>query len=186
MKLELETATAFSEEMIRNLESKVLKVEVSGEIRRKIQEVNTVSLVVIPRQGVPFIEKGDSVVIENGIGEEEHLWKLGGIICRPIGGSRTHAKMETLEDKITIELWIARIHSYAPEFTPGNFGSVLLYSTGPDEHRNHIVSRANHLGLTWEWQDGIRDETGVIRAGETEKEIYSALKLDFVEPEDRG
>jgi DNA polymerase/3'-5' exonuclease PolX len=185
MTLELEAATAFSEEMIRNIESKVLKVEVSGEIRRKCSEVNTVSLVVIPRQGVPFIEKGDSVVIENGVGEEEHLWKLGGIVCRPIDGSRTHAKMETIEDKITIELWIARMHFYQPVFTPGNFGSVLLYSTGPDKHRNHIVSRANHLGFTWEWQHGISDAKGLTLAGETEKEIYSALKLDFVEPEER-
>ena len=61
------------------------------------------------------------------------------------------------------------------------FGSALQYFTGSKEHNIVLRKIAIEKGLKL-------SEYGLFRgskmiAGKTEKEIYSALKMDYIEPE---
>ena len=70
------------------------------------------------------------------------------------------------------------------ESTPGNWGSVLLCRTGSRQHNIYLVERAKSLGLVWNPYRGVLDNGRVI-ASETKEEIFAALKLDFIPPQNR-
>jgi DNA polymerase/3'-5' exonuclease PolX len=182
--MKLETAQAFAESILELLRQRVLKAEITGAIRRQLPEVNDIEFVILPRRGTAWIERGDFVVVQDDIGEDETIYSIAGIPCRPLDGSRWKLQVETVHDKIPMVFHIAKERDYA-QAVPGNFGSIQMLTTGPEAHLNRILGRAIHLGLTWEKERGITNNIGHVTAGETETEIYAALKLDYVEPEDR-
>ncbi len=68
--------------------------------------------------------------------------------------------------------------------TPTNFGSLMVCRTGSKEHNIYLCQRAESLGMRWNPYHGVF-ERGKCIACETEEEIFTALQLDFVEPEKR-
>jgi DNA polymerase (family 10) len=63
------------------------------------------------------------------------------------------------------------------------FGAALLYFTGSKEHNVALRTRAVKMGLTLNEYALSTISTGRSVARATEKEIYSRLGLDFIEPE---
>lgn len=174
-----------AEIMVERLAPRVLKVEIAGDVRRKAEDVEVLALVIVPRPGEPFMEKGVALEMEDNIGEMKKYWRIADILCEPLSANSTHAVMKPVDGEILIRIHVARTHSYSPTFTPGNFGAVLMFETGPLDFNMRLAGRAAHLGLEYAGTEGVKDANGIVIASETEKEIFSALKMDFVEPEDR-
>lgn len=174
--LPLKQVRALAESICERLEGRVLKIEIAGAIRRGRPVVGGIELVLLPRPGWPFIAKGEIVHLKDGVGGLEKFWRLADILCSPKGGGENYGVMETVNGRIQINLWVA---------TPGNFGTLLLYRTGSKKHNLFLCNRAKGLGLHWNPNKGVIDADGNIIAAETEKDVFRALKLKYITPEDR-
>ncbi|HTR47992.1 MAG TPA: DNA polymerase/3'-5' exonuclease PolX [Verrucomicrobiae bacterium] len=64
-----------------------------------------------------------------------------------------------------------------------SFGAALMYFTGSKEHNVALRGRANEMGWTLNEYALTTLKGGKVVAGKTEEEIYSKLKLDYIEPE---
>jgi len=64
-----------------------------------------------------------------------------------------------------------------------SFGAALMYFTGSKEHNVALRGRANGMGWTLNEYALTTLKGGKVVASETEENIYSKLKLDFIEPE---
>src|SRR5208282_4696212 len=64
-----------------------------------------------------------------------------------------------------------------------SFGAALLYFTGSKEHNVALRGRANGMGWTLNEYALTTIKGGKVVAGKTEAEIYSKLKLAYIEPE---
>jgi DNA polymerase (family 10) len=69
--------------------------------------------------------------------------------------------------------------------TPSNFGSLLLCRTGSKGHNVFFIEKAKARGLTWNPYHGVFDPQIGCIASATEEDIFSALGLEFVIPEQR-
>jgi DNA polymerase (family 10) len=64
-----------------------------------------------------------------------------------------------------------------------SFGAALLYFTGSKEHNVVLRGRAKDMGWTLNEYALTTLKGGKFVAGKSEEEIYSKLKLDYIEPE---
>ncbi len=64
-----------------------------------------------------------------------------------------------------------------------SFGAALCYFTGSKEHNIHIRELAKKKGLKINEYGVFNENNGECIAGKTEKEVYKALGLEFIEPE---
>jgi len=64
-----------------------------------------------------------------------------------------------------------------------SFGAALMYFTGSKEHNVALRGRANTMGWTLNEYALTTLKGSKVVAGKTEEEIYSKLKVDFIEPE---
>ena len=64
-----------------------------------------------------------------------------------------------------------------------SFGAALMYFTGSKAHNVALRGRANDMGWTLNEYALTTLKGGKIVAGKTEEEIYSKLKLAYIEPE---
>ncbi|MGH9756361.1 MAG: DNA polymerase/3'-5' exonuclease PolX, partial [Candidatus Acidiferrales bacterium] len=64
-----------------------------------------------------------------------------------------------------------------------SFGAALLYFTGSKEHNVALRGRANDMGWTLNEYALTTLKGGKVVAGKTEAEIYTKLKLEYIEPE---
>ena len=64
-----------------------------------------------------------------------------------------------------------------------SFGAALLYFTGSKEHNVALRGRAHDMGWTLNEYALTTLKGGKVVAGKTEEEIYSKLKLEYIEPE---
>jgi DNA polymerase (family 10) len=64
-----------------------------------------------------------------------------------------------------------------------SFGAALLYFTGSKAHNVALRGRANDMGWTLNEYALTTLKGGKVVAGKTEEEIYSKLKLAYIEPE---
>ena len=66
---------------------------------------------------------------------------------------------------------------------PESFGAAMQYFTGSKAHNVALRQRALKMGYTLNEYSLARLEDEQLVAGQSEEEIYSALKLDFIPPE---
>ncbi|MBI2815376.1 MAG: DNA polymerase/3'-5' exonuclease PolX [Acidobacteria bacterium] len=66
---------------------------------------------------------------------------------------------------------------------PENFGAALQYFTGSKEHSVALRTRAKRMGLQLNEYGLFRVSANARVAGRTEKEVYGALGLAYIEPE---
>lgn len=68
--------------------------------------------------------------------------------------------------------------------TPENYGAMLIYFTGSKEFNINVRARAKKRG--WVLNEyGLFDADETLIAGKTEKEVFDALGLEYVEPRNR-
>ena len=167
----LDKADRLAAKIVKELAPFCDQIEVAGSIRRRRPFVNDIDLVVLPKRG-----------------QEEKLRERCRLNATVI---RTGPQMMELRlglgitQSYQVDLWIA--HPPAEDLlakAPTNFGSLLLCRTGSKEHNIWLVTHAKLKGLKWNPHHGVFSGDHLI-ASATEAEIFAALDLPFIKPEER-
>ncbi len=87
---------------------------------------------------------------------------------------------------VQIDIFFARGET-ADMFTPkpGNWGALMVCRTGSKEHNIYLCQHAQRLGMRYAPYDGVYDIHNKLVASNSEVEIFDALRLDYIRPEDR-
>lgn len=148
------------------------KIEIAGSIRRARPEVGDLDLVILPQPGQLAAIKArcasKCAVVRDG--EQNCIYRL------------------TLSDRteFQIDVFFARpAVADLLNVAPGNFGTLLLCRTGSKEHNIFLVEHAKRCGLRWNPYRGVINPANEVIASETEADIFQALELPFIKPEER-
>ena len=165
--LPLEKALKYAEQIVEQLRPYCELIEIAGSIRRGCPMVGDIDIVCLPsnRQAVrERVLKSNPKIIQNGDTTIEVL----------------------LKNKVRLDVWMAS-HKEPSLFEPqgSNWGSLLLVRTGSKQHNIRLLGRAEAMGLRWNTYHGVYDYRGNCIACSTEVEIFDALKLPYVLPEER-
>jgi DNA polymerase (family 10) len=136
----------------------------AGSLRRGRETVGDLDLLVMMRSGRGKRKDVDAAA--------EHILKYPAI-------ERTLAHGE---NKVSVVL-ASGMQADIRLLQKDSFGAALLYFTGSKEHNVALRGRANGLGWTLNEYALTTLKGGRVVAGKTEEEIYSKLKLAYIEPE---
>lgn len=157
--MKLEEGLRLSTEVIKALYPYCRKVAVAGSIRRQKPEVKDIDIVLIPK---PTLGAWNQAILQLQRHLRAKVLKQGQKYCQlQIGG-------------VNVDLYNA---------TEENWGSILLQRTGPWQFNEKLAKRAKRMGMRWTAQGIIKDSKVV--AGKTEEEIFQALEMEYITPEDR-
>ena len=143
---------------------RVESVTPAGSLRRGRETVGDLDLLVTMLPGQDKQEDVDAVA--------EHILKYPGILQTLAHG----------ENKVSI-LLDSRLQVDVRLLRKENFGAALLYFTGSKEHNVALRGRANDMGWTLNEYALTSLKGGKVIAAKSEQEIYSKLKLAYIEPE---
>lgn len=164
--MNLERADKLAAQAVNILQPYCDRIEIAGSIRRRRPVVNDIDLVVLAKD--PDAVKQRCLVS-----------------CTPQTNGRENFACIT-KHGIRIDIFFAQYPKIDLFFkVPGTWGTILLFWTGSTEHNIYLVEHAKKLGLKWNPYAGVIDQDMNIIAAETEEEIFTALKLEFIEPERR-
>ena len=144
------------------------RIDIAGSVRRARPVCGDIDIVCLPHR----------------------LRSRGDIIARCLRNA-TLAKggeqyvMINLPGGVQLDLWFAHRGGgdmFSPE--PCNYGMLLLARTGSARHNVRLASRAKIMGLHFHPHKGIMRGTEIIAAAE-EADIFRALDLPYIEPQDR-
>lgn len=141
--------------MLRYLKDKMEKLTVAGSFRRKKETVRDIDLVAVSSN--PSQAMNDFTTYD----------EVERIILQ--GETRSSVKLRT---GLQVDLRIVEEDA---------FGAALLYFTGSKEHTVALRTMAQERGLKLN-EYGIFKKDKVL-ASETEKQVYQALGLNYIEPE---
>lgn len=154
------------------------RIEVAGSIRRCRGVVGDIDLVVIPKIHERHDLFGQPEARDNLTAMEIQRrctaegWRVDkageDYISFVTSGSAG-------KEPVQVDIWFA-----APE----TFGTVWLCRTGSASHNITLSQRAQALGGHWQPHKGVTIR-GRRHAASTEAEVFAALNLPFVNPEDR-
>lgn len=154
------TAYIIGLEVLDKLKPYTDKSEIAGSLRRKNDEVHDIDLVIQPKIEFMILDNIKRVLKSYGSLDME-----GNQIIRVKG-----------KNNEVIDCYIA---------TKKNFEVLVLIRTGSANHNIKLAKKALSLGLKLDFSKGLIDsKTGKVIAND-EKSIFEALKIDYVEPEDR-
>ena len=154
--MKLEDAEELAREIVEHIRPHCERVEVAGSIRRKKSEVRDTDLVLIPK---PLLWHRIIATLQRTMDAE--VLKRGDMIAQlTIKG-------------VNVDLYSA---------TPETWGALLLIRTGSAEHNIKLSQIALRKGMKLSHK-GLTKDGKVIAS--TEKEIFEALDLPYVPPEER-
>ena len=146
----------------------VTRVEVAGELRRWVETVDRVELVVEVEEPARVIE---AFLAQPGVTEAEVNGGAGG------DGDAGAALREPTAQVVLANGLTMRLHCAAPD----EFAATLVHTTGSAEHWEALHRRADavdvRLGERGVWKDG-----GQVVGG-SEEALYQALGLAYIAPE---
>ena len=142
----------------------VESVTPAGSLRRGKETVGDLDLLVTMRPGHDKQKDVDAVAA--------HILKYPGIQQTLAHGENKVSVL--LESGLQVDVRLLDKES---------FGAALLYFTGSKEHNVALRGRANEMGWTLNEYALTTLKGGKVVARKTEEEIYSKLKLEYIEPE---
>lgn len=148
------------------------RTAIAGSLRRRRPQVNDIDLVLLPKPGKLGLIKGRCMMRGHVVtdGDQNAIFRY-----RLSDGS-----------EFQLDLFFARpAASDLISATPCNFGSLLVCRTGSKEHNIFLVEHAKRMGLVWKPYAGVFNAGGECLAAESEEEIFKALDLAYIKPEDR-
>ena len=154
--MKLEQAEKLAHQFIREIADFCVKVRIVGSIRRKKSEVRDIDLVLIPK---PLLWHRIIATLQRTM--EAKVLKRGNSIA------------QLAIKEMNIDLYSA---------TEKTWGIVLLIRTGSMAHNIKLSKRALRMGMKLSHKGLIKD--GKVIAS-TEKEIFEALGLSYIPPEER-
>lgn len=152
-------------EYIRQMGKEIDLVTPAGSLRRGKETIGDLDLIVTPA-GKSSQKKVDAIC--------EHILKFP-----PIEQVLAHGENKVsfrLPNGMQVDVRVIAAESY---------GAALLYFTGSKEHNVALRGRANDMGYTLNEYALTTLKGGKFVAGKSEEEIYSKLKLPYIEPEMR-
>ncbi|MFH0941104.1 MAG: DNA polymerase/3'-5' exonuclease PolX [Candidatus Omnitrophota bacterium] len=159
-RMDLLTATTVSESFIDELKNikEVSKILAAGSLRRMKETVKDIDILVASKNPKKV---SDAFIALPGV-------------KRVLARGETKSSVLTNDD-IQADLRVLR---------PDSFGAALLYFTGSKNHNIKLRQLAIKLGLKIN-EYGVFDKKDRRLASKTEKEMYKALGLDYIEPQMR-
>jgi len=156
------------------------KVMVVGSVRRQRPEVNDIDIVVMPR--VPRDENWNEIAKAL-----KHAHRMSQIKKGPKLMTFAHYNdapdlLRPRDPDYTIDIYNA---------TPETWGILVLVRTGSKEHNVKLCSLALSKGMKLSAAEGVLKQVESfpsmmkVVASKTEEDIFAALGIPFVEPEDR-
>jgi DNA polymerase (family X) len=142
----------------------VESVTPAGSLRRGKETVGDLDLLVTMRPGHDKQKDVDAVAA--------HILKYPGIQQTLAHGENKVSVL--LESGLQVDVRLLDKES---------FGAALLYFTGSKEHNVALRGRANEMGWTLNEYALTTLKGGKVLSRKTEEEIYSKLKLEYIEPE---
>jgi DNA polymerase (family X) len=142
----------------------VESVTPAGSLRRGRETIGDLDLLVTMRPGKDKQKDVDAVAA--------HILKYPGIDQQLAHGENKVSFV--LGDGLQVDVRLLEKKS---------FGAALLYFTGSKAHNVALRGRANEMGWTLNEYALTTLKGGKVVAGKTEEEIYSKLKLAYIEPE---
>lgn len=169
----LRVARARAEKIVDWLRPFCERIEIAGSIRRKRPLCNDVDLVVIPKLEVERdllgIETGKKILIQAFL--QGYVSESGGRAEWLAEGDRN---LLLKLPKCQLDIWCAKEETW---------GTLLLCRTGSKEHNIWLAQRAGKLGKHWQPYRGMFGPGRV--ASRTEEDVYMAVGLPFIPPEER-
>jgi DNA polymerase (family 10) len=167
MKIPLETADRWAEQILDELRPHCTRIEVAGSIRRRRPVVGDIDLVI--QTDTPMAVR------------ERILSSAAEIVTN---GKQT--LIVTLSNGVRVDAWFA--HGPAGDLFGAaqrpNFGALLLTRTGSREFNIWLVSWAKRRGLQWKPNAGVF-QYGRCIAAESEEAVFDALGMPIIPPEKR-
>jgi len=144
-----------------------VRAEVAGSIRRRKATINDIDIVVQPKpqswvQVIKEIRREFDAITEK---QGEKLVTL-------------YVPFESKQSKGYVEVDLYRA-------SEGTWGILLLIRTGSAEHNIYLCNLAIRKGYRLAYSRGVLNEKGEVVASKTEEEVFQALGLDYIPPEDR-
>jgi DNA polymerase (family 10) len=156
------------------------RLAVAGSIRRQRPVVGDIDLVAIPRIDYTRDLLGQVEPLRNrlhaaiALGAKERGWQWETGADKPWGDMFFFSAMGR-DGPVNVNIFTAR---------PQTWGTILLCRTGSKEHNVWLCQRAKERGLHWNPFHGVYADSHCL-ASETEEDIFRALGLGFVPPEQR-
>lgn len=172
--LPLDRAIRIAEHVVGELSPFCVKIEVAGSIRRRRPVCGDVDLVVIPK---------DYEALRERVLKRCHVaMKADG--KTPIGDGE-QMLVVNMPNGVQLDIWFAKDQRRELFKTfPSTWGTVLLCRTGSKAHNIYLAQRAQAMGYRWNTNLGLTSAGNWV-AGETEEDIFRALDLPILPPEDR-
>lgn len=175
--MNLATAQKYADAIEAFLSPYFERAEIAGSVRRQRPNCNDIDIVCIPKVE---IEKD---MFGTVTGEKNMLWEfLASYVAsgqaKFQSGGNVPGKFAILQlNKCQLDVYFA---------TPETFATRLLCRTGSKEHNIFIATHAQDEGYKWEPYEGLRKlSDNTILPVTTEAEIYRALRLEYIVPDNR-
>ena len=159
--MKLEDGKRIGELVLSDMQPLIEKGAIAGSIRRKKPEVKDIDLVILPKKEFLSLEHIKSILKKYGQLELE-------------GGKVIRAKSK---GNIEVDCYVA---------TEKNYEVILLIRTGSKEHNKRLAIEAMKQGKKLNFAEGLIDIKTKSIIANSEKGIFEALNMKYVEPENRN
>jgi DNA polymerase (family 10) len=143
------------------------KAQIAGSIRRRKGGVNDIDIVVLPRgdlwRTIIRVLESDFDVITEKRGDK--LFTGYVPFASRLG-----------QGHVQVDLYRA---------TEQTYGVLLLVRTGSKEHNVYLCNLALAKDMRLLYSQGLLDKDGKVIAGKTEEEVFEALGLPYIIPQER-
>lgn len=143
------------------------KAEVAGSIRRRKENVNDIDIVVQPKPH-SWIEIIKEIRHRFDAVTEKQGAKLATLYVPFVSKQG--------EGHLQVDLYCASKRTW---------GILLLIRTGSAKHNIYLCNLAIRKGYRLAYSQGLLNEKGEVIASKTEREVFQALGLDYIPPQDR-
>ena len=153
--------------IIGAIEPYCVKAQVAGSIRRCKGSVNDIDIVVEPKPQ-SWIKLIKEIRCQFNAITEKQGAKLATLYV-PFASKQGQGHVQ-------VDLYRA---------SKSTWGILLLIRTGSAEHNIYLAKLAIRKGYHLAYSKGLLNEKGEVIASKTEREVFQALELDHLPPQDR-
>ena len=149
------------------IEPYCVKAEIAGSIRRCKDTVNDIDIVVEPKPQC-WIKLIKEIRREFDAITEKQGQKLATLYV-PFASKQGRGHVQ-------VDLYRA---------SKNTWGILLLIRTGSAEYNIYLAKLAIRKGYRLAYSKGLLNEKGEVIASKTERDVFQALELDYISPQDR-
>jgi DNA polymerase (family 10) len=155
--------------ILTEIEDFCVRAEIAGSLRRRRGSINDIDVVVQPRpEHDSWLNILKTVKREFDATTEKQGDKLATL----------YVPFASIKGRGHIQVDLYRT-------TAATWGILLLVRTGSKEHNVYLCNVAISKGLRLFYSQGLVDKNNNVIAGRTEEEVFQALGMPFVIPQDR-